>query len=482
MTTQELKKGNTLRLNITDYAFEGKGISKVSLQAEQETLGNFVVFVKGAYPGDVVDAKIIKKKKNFAEAFTEKVIEKSEDRAEARCRYFGVCGGCKQQDLNYLTQLKYKQNQVVETLKHIGGQSDFVVEPITACDKIFNYRNKMEFSFSDKRWLTPEELNSENGIENRNFALGLHIPRIFDKVLDIEECHLHPETGNEILNFTRKFFRSRNSTVYSTKTHQGFLRNLVIKYSRHHESLMVNLVTSQENDKLMTEYTENLIKTIPQVTTVINNINLRKAQVAKGDYEKVYYGDGFIFDSIGDFKFRISANSFFQTNTLQAQKLYNAVVDFGEFKREDIVYDLYCGAGTISIYISAFVKSVFGLEYVEEAIDDARLNTELNSVGNCKFFAANLNKSFLYLIEENSLPKPDIVVADPPRSGMNPKTVKDIISLSTEKIVYVSCNPSTQARDIKTLCEEGGYKLIKVRPVDMFPHTYHIENVVLLIK
>jgi len=482
MTAEELKKGNILRLNITDYAFEGKGISKISLQNDEERNSNFVVFVKGAYPGDVVDAKIIKKKKNFAEALTEKVIQKSEDRTEAKCRYFGVCGGCKQQDLNYSAQLKYKQDQVVETLEHIGGQSDFLVEPIVACEKIFNYRNKMEFSFSDKRWLTVDELNSEQGIENRNFALGLHIPRIFDKVLDIEECHLHPETGNKILNFTREFFRSRNTTIYSTKTHTGYLRNLVIKFSHHHESLTVNLVTSQENDKLMTEYTKNLLKEVPQVTTVVNNINLRKAQIAQGDYEKVYYGEGFIFDSIGDYKFRVSANSFFQTNTLQAEKLYDAVIDFGKFKKEDIVYDLYCGAGTISIYLSKFVKSVFGIEYVEEAIADARLNTELNSVDNCKFFAADLNKSFLNLIEVNSLPKPDIVVADPPRSGMNPKTVKDIIRLSPEKIVYVSCNPSTQARDIKMLNEEGGYKLINVRPVDMFPHTYHIENVALLIK
>lgn len=482
MTTEELKKGNTVRLKITDYAFEGKGISKISLKAGDETRDNFVVFVKGAYPGDVVDAKIIKRKKNFAEALTAGIIEKAKDRTEARCRYFGICGGCKQQDLNYESQLKYKQDQVVETLEHIGNQKDFFIEPIIGSDKIFNYRNKMEFSFADKRWLTSSEISDNNNIENRSFALGLHIPRIFDKVLDIEECHIHPEIGNKILNFTREFFRTRNTSIYSTKTHTGLLRNLVLKFSHHHDNLMVNLVTSEEDDVLMKEYSDELIKAVPQITTIINNVNLRKAQVAQGDYEKIYFGNGFIYDSIGDYKFRISANSFFQTNTLQAEKLYNAVVDFAGFKNEDVVYDLYSGAGTISIFISKYVKSVYGIEVVEEAAADAYENIKLNSIENCTFVTADLNKSFLEIIDRENLSKPDIVVADPPRSGMNPRTVKDIITLSPKRIVYVSCNPSTQARDIKMLSETGGYKLIKIKPVDMFPHTFHIENVALLLK
>ncbi|MFH1526589.1 MAG: 23S rRNA (uracil(1939)-C(5))-methyltransferase RlmD, partial [Bacteroidota bacterium] len=351
----------------------------------------------------------------------------------------------------------------------------------TPSDKTIFYRNKMEFSFAEKRWLTTEEINESSEILDRDFSLGLHIPRVFDKALDINECFLQSEESNQILNFTRKFFKERKISIYSTKTHEGYLRNLVIKQSHHTNDLMVNLVTSNEDESLMMEYTSDLLKQIPAITTVINNINLKKSQVALGDYEKVFHGSGYIFDLIGKYKFRISANSFFQTNTLQAAKLYQTVLDFAEFNGSEIVYDLYSGAGTISIYMSEYVKKVYAFESVRAAVEDAITNNGLNDVKNVEYFEADLNKSFIPLIQEKNIPAPDVVVADPPRNGMNPKTVKDIIQLHPKKIVYVSCNPATQARDLKQF-SEAGFKIIKSRPVDMFPQTYHIENVVFLTK
>ncbi len=481
-----IKKGDIVELQIEKYAFEGKGIAKVSknqllgLNEENGNEKNYVVFVQNSYPGDKVKARLLKIKNSYAEALAVNILTKSTERVEAKCKFFGTCGGCKQQDLSYEAQIKYKQQQVEEIFNKLGGFSGFEIEPIISSQNVFHYRNKMEFSFSDKRWLTKEEIANE-GTLDRNFALGLHIPRIFDKVLDVDECFLQSEISNKILNFTRDFFKKKNASIYSTKTHTGYLRNLVIKQSFHTNDLMVNLVTSEENDELINEYCNELRKEIPQVTTVINNINKKFAAVAVGDYEKVIYGSGFIYDEIGKYKFRISANSFFQTNTLQAEKLYQTALDFAELKGNEIVYDLYSGAGTIAIFISDKAKQIYAFESVESAIADAQINAELNKIENVKFFSADLYKSFLPIVEKNKTPKPDVMIIDPPRSGMHPTTVDDVITLSPEKIVYVSCNPTTQVRDIK-LMVEADYKLIKIRPVDMFPHTFHIENVALLIK
>ena len=338
----------------------------------------------------------------------------------------------------------------------------------------------MEFSFSDKRWLTKNEIGTDK-IVDKDFALGLHIPRIFDKVLDIDECFLQSELSNNILNFTRKFFKGKNISIYSTKTHKGYLRNLVIRQSQNTNELMVNLVTSSEDEELMNEYTNELLKSVPQATTVVNNINKKKASVAIGDYEKVYCGTGFIHDKIGKFKFRVSANSFFQTNTLQAENLYKTALEFAELKGNEIVYDLYSGAGTIAIYVSDKAEKIYGFESVKSALKDAGKNAKINSVDNVEFIEADLYKTFLPIVDQNKIPKPDTMIIDPPRSGMHKTTVSDVLQLNPGRIVYVSCNPATQARDIK-LMVEAGYKLIKMRPVDMFPHTYHIENVALLAK
>jgi len=339
----------------------------------------------------------------------------------------------------------------------------------------------MEFTFADKRWLTKEEIGSDNEIADRNFALGLHIPRIFDKVLDLNECFLQSEESNEIMNFTREFFKSKNSTIFSTKTHEGYLRHLVIKQASHTDDLMVNLVTSSQNDELMAEYSSKLMEAVPKITTIVNNINLKKSKTAYGDFEITYAGDGYIYDMIGDYKFRISANSFFQTNTSQAANLYQIALDYAELKGSEVVYDLYSGAGTISIFVSKYSKEVYSFEAMDSAVKDAKNNNKLNDISNVTHLQADLNRSFLPIVDHKSIPKQDVILLDPPRAGMNPKTVKDLINLDAPRIVYVSCNPATQARDIKLLAEVG-YKLIKMQSVDMFPQTFHIENVALLIK
>lgn len=476
-----MKKGDLLELEICGYAFEGKGVAKIikEVHSQEEDPKKFVVFVNGTYPGDKVIAQIGKIRKSYAGARVKGFIHKSELRTEPKCNYFGTCGGCQQQDLIYEYQLKFKEEQVKDVFERIGGLKNFVYLPIQRCSKEYYYRNKLEFSFERKRWLTESEIASMQEIKDKDFALGFHIPGLYDKVIDIDECFLQSELSNRILNFTRFFFKSRSISIYSTQNHDGFLRNLVIRQSEKTNDLMINLVTSEENERLFIEFTEALVNQIPEVTTVINNVNLKKAQVAVGDYEKVYLGPGYIHDYIGKRKFRISANSFFQTNTSQAEKLYNTAQEFANFMGEEIVYDLYSGAGTIPIFISENVKQVYGFESVEPAIADARVNTEINSVKNLTPILADLNKSFLPVAEKLLLPKPDVLIADPPRSGMNPKTVSDIINLKPERIVYISCNPATQARDIKLLVD-GGYELLKVCPVDMFPHTYHIENVALL--
>lgn len=473
-----MKKGDLIQVKVDKYAFEGKGIGRLDIETspDNDKPDSFIVFVNGAYPGDTVSAKIKKLKKSYAEANAEEVLIPSEQRVKPRCKFFGSCGGCKQQDLDYAQQITYKQEQVEDIFKHEGGFSNFEIENILPSENIFYYRNKMEFSFSSMQWLKEVE---DPAVSKNGFFLGLHVPNNFEKILDVDECFLQSELSSHILNFSREFFKRRLSSVYNTKTHSGYLRNLVIRQAQHTNELMINLVTFEENEPVMKEYTSAATSQFPEITTIVNNISKKKAAIAVGDYEIVYHGSGYIYDKIGNYKFRISANSFFQTNTIQAEKLYNTALEFTELKGDEIIYDLYSGAGTIAIYVSGNAKEVYGFESVESSIYDAKENLEINKVENVTFVQADLYKSFLAFT--NVLPKPDVVILDPPRSGMHNITVKDVMELSPEKIVYVSCNPTTQVRDIKKFVA-GGYKLIKIRPVDMFPHTYHIENVALLSK
>ena len=477
-----MKKNDIVELNIESYAFEGKGIAKID-QSKLNHVSDkidkkYVVFVHNSYPGDIVKAKVLKLKKSFGEAKAVEVITKGEGRTEPVCKHFGICGGCKQQDLDYEFQLKYKQEQVKDIFERVAGITQFEMLPIIGAAEKYHYRNKMDFSFTPQRWLTKEEIDSDQDID-KEFALGFHVPKVFSKVINIEECYLQSKRGTEILNFTRDHFKSLNTSIYSSKSNSGYLRNLVLRESYGYDEYMVNLVTFEDNPEIMKSYTERLLENFPFISTVVNNVNLRKSQTAFGDFEKVYHGNGIIYDSIGDFKFRVSANSFFQTNTLQAENLYKTAKDFAGFNGNEIVYDLYSGASTISIFVANSTDKVFGFESVRSAVEDGKVNCEINGINNVKSYEADLNKSFLPFLEERKIPTPDIVIADPPRSGMNPKTVKDILNLGPKKIVYVSCNPSTQARDIKLLCEKY-YELVKIQPVDMFPQTYHIETVVLL--
>lgn len=480
------KIGDIIEVDIEKYAFEGKGIARINRQLiipdkkDEDEQSNYVVFVDGSYPGDKVTARLTKIKNSYSEAKRVSIIKPSEFRVEPRCKYFGICGGCKQQDLDYKTQVDFKQQQVNEIFEKVGGFTDYICEPILFSDKIFYYRNKMEYSFATRKWLPEEEFKSATETPE-TFALGLHMQGFFDRLLDIDECFLQSELSIRIVNFTRDLFKESGVPVYTTKTHTGYLRNLVIKTSHHTDDIMVNLVTGADNEMVMKEYTNSLLNTFPEVTTVVNNITLKKASIAIGDYQRVYHGSGFITDSIGEYNFRISANSFFQTNTLQAKKLYQIVLDFVEFSGSEIVYDLFCGTGSIAIFISKFVREVIGFEGVETSIYDARENAISNNVFNTKFFNANLYESVAPILKKKRIPKPDVVILDPPRNGLHKNTIYDVLEMSPRKIIYVSCNPTTQVRDLRKFVDLG-YSLVKIRPIDMFPHTFHIENVALLQK
>lgn len=469
----ELKRGEEILLTIDRAAFEGKTVSRKD---------GFVIFVEGAVPGDVVRARLLKVKKNFAEAKVVVIEQPSPLRTTPRCDHFGACGGCKWQNVDYPAQLQFKHQHVVDAFERIGGFSDPPVLPILGSEEIYFYRNKMEYSFSDQEWLLdPPLAPSHLSPATHNLFLGLHVPQRYDKVLDIRECHLQSSESNAILSFTRDFARRSGLAVYRSETHSGYYRFLVIRHSKRTGELMVNLVTFEDRSELMEQYAEELSDAVPAVSTVINTVNAKRAQIAFGDVEKVYKGEGVIHERLGQHTFRISASSFFQTNTGQAERLYTVARSFAGLTPTDVVWDLYSGTGSIALFVSDSVKTVVGIESVESAVMDARRNAELNNVTNCTFLLGDLKdrltKETGWMDIQN---EPDVLMIDPPRSGMHVKVVEEIIALGPSKIVYVSCNPATQARDIKLLCAEK-YVLQKLQPVDMFPHTFHIESVASLI-
>ena len=475
-----LERGAVVRLEVTGAAFEGKAVAR---------LEGFVVFVEGAVPGDIVNARIVRKKKQFAEARVVEVLQHSPHRVSPRCKHFGVCGGCKWQHVDYASQLQWKQQHVLESFQHIGGFEQPDVLPIIGADEIYFYRNKMEFSFSDLQWLPDgPAADPQSEIHNPHSAiripqseifLGLHVPQRYDKLLDLEECFLQSEVSTKILHFTREFARRENLPVYSSKTDSGYLRFLVIRQSRRTDELMVNFVTFEDRPELVREYAAELSSAIPGITTVVNTINSRKAQIAYGEKENVVTGKGVIHEMLGNRQFSISAGSFFQTNTRQAERLYEVARTFAGFRKGDTVFDLYSGTGTIALFVADAVSHVVGIESVESAVRDAERNARLNGVENCSFVMGDLKEKLTRESEwMKSYPRPDVLIIDPPRSGMHPDVVDAIVKLGVPRIVYVSCNPATQARDAKMLCSSR-YTLRKLQPVDMFPHTYHIENVAL---
>lgn len=394
------------------------------------------------------------------------------------CAHFHECGGCSLQHYQYEKQLEAKQEQIGETLQRLGGFSDFQIFSTLPSVEIFHYRNKMEFSFARQRWITEAEIAEGLYVEKNGHYLGLHAKGFFEKVIDIETCHLVKPIVSEIVAAVRDIAIHSELPVYSTRDHEGFWRFLIIRTCQNTDDLMVNVVTSRFDEKAA-ENIKSLSSQFPQITSLLYSTTANKASVAFTEKEYLLAGKNTIIEKLGRYQFEISANSFFQTNTKQAERLYDVALDYAEFSGDENVYDLYCGAGTISLYISDYVGQVVGFEAIESAVKDANRNSVLNGVRNCEFVLGDLRDQLLDTKNIISrFGKPDVMIIDPPRSGMHPKTVKSILYLQPDRIVYVSCNPATLARDLKELAQD--YQLIKVQPVDMFPHTAHIEAVALL--
>lgn len=468
----DLKRDDIIELTIDSTGFEGKSVAKVD---------GLVVFVEGAIEGDTVKARVTKTKKRYAEAVMTELVTASPERIAPRCPSFGVCGGCKWQHVDYPAQLRYKQQHVKETLEHIGGFTDLPILPIVGSDEVFFYRNKLEFSFSNKRWRTVKDIDGPAD-DSSTCAAGFHVPMRWDKVLDIRECYLMSEESAGILNLVRDFAVKHGIPVYDPQTETGYFRNLVIREGKNTGDRMVNLVTFEDSPEVMERLTKELLAAFPQITTVINNVTKKKSQVAVGEYEKIYHGSGLIHDRLGKYQFEISANSFFQTNTKQAERLYTITKEFAAFTGSELVYDLYCGTGSIGIFISDGVRQVVGIELVESSIQNAKKNAQLNSVTNAEFLCGDLKDLLTKdTAWRDRYANPDVIIVDPPRSGMHPKAVEELGRMQAPVIVYVSCNPATLARDLQQLVKDG-YTIERVQPVDMFPHTYHIECVVRLVK
>jgi len=464
-----MKRDDVAVVRIADFAAGGKSIARVD---------GLVVFVPGAVPGDTARVRVRKVKSNFVETEVIELLQKSELRMAPRCSHFGTCGGCKWQQATYAAQLDFKRRQVIDALERIGGFRDLVVRDVIGSGEQYFYRNKMEFSFGPK-WVEREKFRGARTENGHSLALGLHPAALFSKVLDLTECFLQSPLSNRILDVVRRIAIDQGLTFYSTVTHTGFLRNLVIRDGKRTGDVMVNLVTSEDRPEFMRSFTETLLAACPEISTVLNNITTRKSQVAVGEYERVYHGPGYITEKLGDRVFHVSANSFFQTNTAQAERLYEAAVRMADLNTDDVVYDLYTGTGTIALFLADRVRTVIGVESVEASVLDARRNADLNHVSNCFFETGDLKEKLTHdqgWMARHGLPS--VIILDPPRSGTHGKVIQRMLEIAPDRIVYVSCNPATQARDLKLLCEDGSYTIREVQPVDMFPHTEHIECVV----
>ena len=434
-----------------------------------------VIFIPNVIPGDVVDVQTFKKRKAYYEGKAVKFHEFSEHRIEPICEHFGVCGGCKWQNMKYSQQLYYKQNEVLNHLLRIGKIELPEFEPILGSEKQFFYRNKMEFSFSNSRWLTEKEIGSTEDLGNRN-ALGFHIPKMWDKILDINKCHLQEDPSNAIRNEIRAFANANNMTFFNPRNHEGLLRTLMMRTASTGEIMV--LVQFFENDKTGRELLlDHIYEKFPQITSLQYVVNNKANDTLYDLNIKLYKGRDYILEEMEGLKFSINAKSFYQTNSDQAYELYKITRDFAGLSGNEIVYDLYTGTGTIAQFVSKNAKKVIGVESVPEAIVDAKANAVRNEITNCEFYVGDMkvvfNESF---IAQHG--KPDVIITDPPRDGMHKDVIEQILKIEPSKIVYVSCNSATQARDLALMDEK--YKVTRVRPVDMFPQTHHVENVVLL--
>lgn len=461
----KMKKGADVELEIDSAAYKGKGIGKIN---------GLAVFVPNTAPGDRVKARIIKKKKNYLEGKLLEVLEEGPNRITPRCQHARNCGGCNWQHVSYEHQLEFKQEQVQDHMHRIGDLTHLEVNKTIGCNDIFYYRNKMEYSVGHKRWLSREEIERDEFVSDRCFAAGLHAPGRFDKILNLNECHLQNPISYKILDFVRSWCKEHDVPPFNRIDHEGFMRNVVIRKAYHTDDLMVNLVTYQDDQEIMQNLSDALLDEFSEITTIINNVNDTRDPTAIGRYEKVIYGPGYVTEHIGPYHFTIDANAFFQTNTPQAERLYEVAKDYAHIQSGDIVYDLYCGVGTLSLFLSDKANNVVGIELEETTINNARKNAQENNVENVSFIKGDMKDVFTKEVTSQH-GEPDCLITDPPRAGMHPDVVERLKELKVPKLVYVSCNSSTMARDLKELSQV--YDILEVQPVDMFPQTYHIETV-----
>jgi 23S rRNA (uracil1939-C5)-methyltransferase len=460
-------------LLIENYAAEGKSLAK---------LNGKVIFVENTVPGDVANVQLYKSKKDWAEGFPLEITKFSEDRVEPFCQHFGVCGGCNWQMLPYSKQLEYKQQQVYDVLKRIGKVELPELFPIVGAPETKFYRNKLEYSFSAKQFI-PEEMFRQMKKEavdvmsvQEKMVAGFYAKGVFDKVVNIEKCWLQPEPTNLLRNSIADFARQHNFSFYDFKQHSGWLRNMMVRIASTGE-IMLNIVLGYEDKKNMQLLFDFVLQQFPQITTLLYTINTKRNDSIYDLTPVVVKGNGFITEQLEDFRFKISPKSFFQTNTKQAERLYTIARDFAELSGKEVVYDLYCGTGSIGIFVSGKAKKIIGVEVIAEAIADAKENAALNNIVNTSFYTGDvIDICTDEFFEING--RPDVLIVDPPRAGLNIKLVEKLLQAETPLIVYVSCNPATQARDISLLNTK--YSVEKVQPVDMFPHTHHIENVMQL--
>ncbi len=453
-------------LQITDIVTEGKGLGRKD---------DMVIFVKDVVPGDVVDVIITKNKTSFKEGIVKQFIKYSDLRINAKCKHFELCGGCKWQNIEYEQQLKFKQKIVTDAFDRIAKTSINQVNNIIGSENIFYYRNKLEYTFSSRRWLYPDEM-TDNRPESAN-GLGFHLPGMFDRVLDIEECLLQSELSNKILNKVKEFAISNNYEFYDTRNHKGFLRNLIIRNSVATDEIMVIMVFGDDEQEKINRILNHITEELPEVSSLFYIIN-KKTNDSYADLEPIHFnGKKYLTEKLRNIEFRIGPKSFFQTNTVQAKHMYDIAKEYADLKGNETVYDLFCGTGSIGIYLANSAAKVVGVEIIKEAIEDAKINAQINNIQNISFYSADIKDVLIdSFFEQNGMP--DVVVFDPPRAGIHKDAIETIKKIKPKKIVYISCNPATQARDIEIFSDL--YKVQKIQPVDMFPHTFHIENVALL--
>ena len=463
-----MKRGDEVELLIERLATKGRSAARVDGRD---------VLVAGALPGDRVLATITSRRGRRIEARTVELLDESPMRTDPRCAFFGDCGGCRWQHLQYSAQLDMKREMVIDAFLDAGVLGDLDVPAVIAAEDPYHYRNKMEFSFGSRRWLTSREIASGEALE-RSFALGMFAPGRYDRVLDLSECHLPRESAPRVMGTVRRVALEEGWSPWDTRTNEGFLRHLVVRTPAHADEVLVNLVTSELDTERMARLADELRRDVPEVTTLVNTINTGVAQVSYGESVYTIFGDGVIHDRIGDLTFEIGPHTFFQTNTRQAERLYRVARDLAEIEPHERVVDLFCGIGAITLFVANDAAHVLGVELDRAAVDAARRNAERNGVDNVSFVAADLGRTLTVEAIGDGGNRADVVIVDPPRAGLHKNAVAWLIDEAPERIVYVSCNPTTQARDVAALASR--YEADAVQPVDLFPHTDHVENVVRL--